>query len=300
VLLGVVAGLGRLYHDSEITAAQAGGMGQGVLYAAALAVVLPAATLSAWLAFADGPAAAREVVEMRMTALRTAATRGLAPGQFRALGSGTTLYFQRLAADGALESVFLQRDVPASGHRSAHLQVVLAERARYAVSADSSQYLVELEDGRTYEGVPGTGSWRFTSFRRQLLRLPAPAATLPGKPRVDVIDTARLWSSSDARQRAELHWRIAWVLAVLVLGALAVPMARLTPRQGRHARIPWAVLLFGIYAGLLSAGRTMLERGDVPQVLALWWVHALAIALCVAMMKLPALVGRLWWRPAAR
>src|SRR5690606_23133312 len=77
VLLGVVLGLGRLYHDSEVTAALSGGMGTGVLYAAAGAVVLPAAALAAWVAFIDGPDAARDAVQLRQEALRTAVTRGL-------------------------------------------------------------------------------------------------------------------------------------------------------------------------------------------------------------------------------
>jgi lipopolysaccharide export system permease protein len=99
--------------------------------------------------------------------------------------------------------------------------------------------------------------------------------------------------------QGELHWRIAWVLDVIVLGMLAAPLARLRPRQGRHARVLWAVLLFAVYAGLLTAGRTMLERGAVPQSLGLWWVHAVAMLLAIAMLQLPRLRAALWRRMQA-
>ena len=287
VVLGVVLGLGRLYHDSEISAAHAGGIGLRTLFGAAAAVTLGVAALAAWMALVEGPAAARRVVELRRDALRTAVTRGLAPGQFRSLGHATTLYFRSTAADGALLDVFLQRDLPEWQGGNRRMQVVLAARARYAVSADSSFYSIDLEDGRSYEGAPGDGGWRITRFGSQSIRVPTPQATLPGRPRLDMLPTGELLRSSSSIWRAELHWRIGWVLNVLVLGMLAVPLARLRPGQGRHARLPWAVLLFAMYAGLLTTGRLMLERGDVPEMLGLWWVHAVVIACAVAGLRMP-------------
>ena len=51
--------------------------------------------LAAWIGFVDGPGAARKLAQMRTEALRTAMSRGLAPGQFRALGSGRHAEFPR-------------------------------------------------------------------------------------------------------------------------------------------------------------------------------------------------------------
>lgn len=278
VLLGTVMGLGRMYHDSEIAAAQACGVGDAVLFGAAATVTLAAAALAAWIAFFDGPAAARQIVDLRVNALRTAVTRALAPGTFRSIGEGTTLYFRAQEADGSLRDVFVQRQLPIAQGRPVRMQIVLARTARYALSADERYYLIDLGSGRNYEGRPGAGDWRITEFARQQIRIPAPQVVLPGRSRVDVLSNRELLAASDARRRGEWHWRLAWVLDVLVLGLLAVPLARLRPRQGRHARLPWAVLLFAAYAGLLSAGRTMYERGDVPVWLGLWWVHALVLA----------------------
>ena len=41
--------------------------------------------------------------------MRTAVTRGLAPGQFRSLGSGAMLTFGSQDPDGTLRDVFVQR-----------------------------------------------------------------------------------------------------------------------------------------------------------------------------------------------
>jgi lipopolysaccharide export system permease protein len=287
VLLGTTLGLGRLYHDSEITAAQACGVGVRTLYAAAAVVTVLVAALGAWIGFVDGPGASRKLAQMRTEALRTVMTRGLAPGQFRAMGGGATLYFRELEADGTLRAVFVQRDLASAADGRERMQVVLADRARYSISSDSDFYRIDLEDGESHEGTPGAADWRVMQFRRQTIRIPTPEARLPGRPRVDALSVAELRASEDPRFSAELHWRAGWVLTTLVLGTLAVPLARLRPRQGRHGRVVWAVLLFAVYAGLLSAGRTMLERGDTPAGLGLWWAHAVAVSLAASLLLWP-------------
>jgi lipopolysaccharide export system permease protein len=289
VLLGTTVGLGRLYHDSEITAAQACGMGNRPLYLAAGVVIALAAMLAAWIGFVDGPVAARKLAQMRTEALRTAMTRGLAPGQFRSLGSGVTLNFRAQDADGTLREVFVERDLTPAADGRERVQVVLAASARYGFAQASGHYVIELADGESHEGTPGAGDWRITRFSRQTLRIPVPEASLPGRPRVDALTLRELRASPDPRFHAEVHWRIAWVLITVLLGLLAVPLARLRPRQGRHARVVWAVLLFAVYAGLLSAGRTMLERGETPRLLGLWWSHAAALLLAALLLLLPRL-----------
>jgi len=58
---------------------------------------------------------------------------------------------------------------------------------------------------------------------------------------------------------------------------LAVPLARLRPRQGRFGKIGVAILVYFLYSEGLSAARTWLEGGVVPSFVGLWWVHAIAL-----------------------
>ena len=67
-----------------------------------------------------------------------------------------------------------------------------------------------------------------------------------------------------------------------MLMVLAVPLARLRPRQGRFGRIGIAILVYFLYSQLLAAARTWVESGVVPEFVGIWWVHA--IALCVGLV----------------
>jgi lipopolysaccharide export system permease protein len=295
LLIGILLALGRLYHDSELAAAQACGLGRRQIYGPAVLVAVLAAGVCAWIAFTAGPSAAKRTYEIRTEAMRTALTRGLAAGQFRSLGSGAVLYFRERDEQGLLHEVFFQRPVKTGGERNAppagSVEVMLADRASYSLSADGSLYTVILYDGHRHEGVPGQGSWRTLRFAQLTVPLPVPTTTTY-RGRADMLTTSQLMADPTPRNLGELHWRIATVCITLLLGVLAVPLSRLRPRQGRYARVGWGVLLYAIYANLLIAGRTLLEQGRVPSWIGLWWVHAVIVVLALAMLWLPKWIHR--------
>ena len=70
LLLGIVLAFGRLYHDSEMTAAQACGVGVARVAGAVWLLALPVTALIAWLNFDLSPRAAAAEADMRSEALR--------------------------------------------------------------------------------------------------------------------------------------------------------------------------------------------------------------------------------------
>jgi lipopolysaccharide export system permease protein len=292
LLLGILLALGRLYHDSELAAAQACGIGRAHLYGPAMLVAGLAAATCAFLAFQAGPEAARRIHEIRSDAIRTAVTRGLESGKFRSLGSGAVLHFREREGD-QLRDVFFQRPIRTerAHQRAGTLEIVVAKRATYSISADGSLYTVVLNDGVRHEGVPGLGEWRTLTFAELVVPIPAPEITT-SRSRVDILRTSDLVSDPTRENLAELHWRISTVVTTLLVGLLAVPLAQLRPRQGRYARVGWGVLLYAVYANLLIAGRTLLEQGRTPEWLGLWWVHALIAALVLLLLYAPKVVHR--------
>ncbi len=82
----------------------------------------------------------------------------------------------------------------------------------------------------------------------------------------------------------------------LVLAVLAVPLARLRPRQGRYARIWIAILIFLLYSQLISVGKVWIARGHAPPYLGLWWTHAVVIVTALAVILGPAFITRIRYR----
>lgn len=290
LLLGVVLAFGRLYHDSEMAAALACGAGPANVYlpVALLAALLTAAL--AWLTLVLAPAATVRALSLRNEALRAGQFAPIAPGKFRSFGGGNAVvYAQQVNADGTLGNVFVERN------RGPVVEVALAQRARREVTPDGLTHILTLYDGERFEGIPGSAQFRILRFAEHVVPVRVPQSgdvvtALEARP------TAELIGSRALPERAELQWRIAMPLTCMVLALLAVPLARLKPRQGRYARVWLAVVIYFVYLNLVSAGKVWIGRGTVPVGLGLWWTHAAAALLALAIIVGPGLMNRLRYR----
>jgi lipopolysaccharide export system permease protein len=275
LLLAIVLAFGRLYHESEMSAVHACGVGVMRLYVPVLSLTVLLAIVLAWLSLVLAPRAAERVQELRGAALRDAQFGNLEPGRFRTVGgTGVVFYAAAVERDGTLRDVFVKRN---EGNR---IEIAVAERARHLVSQDGLLHTLILEQGRRYEGVPGSRAFRITEFDEHGIPVRLPEAAR-GSSGVELKSTSALLASSKLDDRAELQWRFSIPLMAFVLTLLAVPLARLRPRQGRYARIGIAILLYFVYSNLLAAAKVWVARGVVPEALGLWWVHAALVALAL-------------------
>ena len=104
-------------------------------------------------------------------------------------------------------------------------------------------------------------------------------------------ETGELVGSPDPEDQAELHWRIAAPLSVLLLALLAVPLAHTSPRAGRYGKLVLGILAYLVYSNLLALGQAWVAKGYVPSAVGLWWVHGLA-----AVAAFWLIAQRLGWR----
>lgn len=298
--LAIMLGLGRLYHESEMAAIQACGVGPAGLFRPIALLGVAIAALLIWLSFWAIPDATARAQEIRTQALREAQFGLLEAGKFRTFGGGNVVFYaERVDENGMLHNVnvFVDRaaiernaaPAPASspapadrapvGDGADQLEVWVAARAEQRGAGQEEQTFV-LYDGERYEGSPGAGEFRIVEFEEG--GIPIHLGEIGSRVRKpEMRTTAELLRSSDPADRAELQWRISTPVLAMVLMLLAVPLARLRPRQGRFGRIGIAILVYFIYSQLLAAARTWVESDVVPRFAGLWWVHA--IALCLAL-----------------
>ena len=90
LLLGVVLALGRLYHDSEMTAVFACGVGPARLYGPITVLAVLVAAAVGWLTLFVSPQASGKTITLRSEALRAGQFAPVAPGTYYILGWSTT------------------------------------------------------------------------------------------------------------------------------------------------------------------------------------------------------------------
>ncbi|MGO9931505.1 MAG: LPS export ABC transporter permease LptF [Steroidobacteraceae bacterium] len=275
LLLAVVLTLGRMYHDSEMAALQACGFGPTRLLVPLLCFAALIAVGLSWLSFFQVPRADGQAQLLRQSAIKEARFGQLDAGRFRAFSGGDAVFYaERVDQDGVLHNVFVQRE------SAGQVAVALADTATYSKASAGGTHLVTLFNGLRYEGVPGQEDFRVIEFREHGIPVATPE-DVRGPEDPDTKPTRALLGSHEPSDIAQLQFRASTPLMALVLTLVAVPLSKLRPRQGRYARVGFAIVLYFVYSNLLSASKVWLEKSDLPPVIGVWWVHAAALALGV-------------------
>ena len=207
--------LGRLYHESEMTAIGACGVGTVRIYRPILLLTVVVAAGLALLTFRVVPESEVRAQAIRIEALRVAQFGALEPGRFRSFAGGDAVFYaERVDRSGQLFGVFVQR------RTAERLEIAIAERAEQRGAGQMEQEFI-LYDGHRYEGVPGSREWRVVEFREHGIPVRLPELK-SGKGKAERKPTRELLASSSGPDRAELAWRIAVPIMALVLSVLAI------------------------------------------------------------------------------
>jgi lipopolysaccharide export system permease protein len=274
LLLAIVLALGRLYHDSEMTALQGCGFAPTRMLLPLSCFAVMIAVGLAWLSFVQVPRADQQAQLLRQSAVKEAQFGQLDAGRFRSFMSGggdAVFYAERVDTEGVLHNVFVRRET------EGRVEVALADTATYSKAASNGMHFVTLFNGRRYEGVPGESDFRVIEFREHGIPIATPEDKMGTEQDPDTRPTRELLGSSAPEDIAQLQFRASSPIMALILTVLAVPMSRLRPRQGRYARVGYAIVVYMVYANLLSASKVWVEKGQLPPAIGVWWVHVLLL-----------------------
>jgi len=289
LFLGILLAYGRLYLESEMTVLSATGMSQRRLLVYSLAPAALVAVVVGWLSLGLAPQGIAEVDRILNQQDSLTEFDTLVPGRFQTLRGGSRVtYTRELSADRSeLGGVFIsETNVSRQTGKESGLSVLVAESGRQEVQPDGSRYLI-LENGYRYDGSPGQADYRAIQYDTYGVLLPKPEVSMELSER-EALPTRELLGSDNIRHRTELQWRFSLPLLVFVVTVLAVPLAKVNPRQGRFLKLLPAILLYMTYLALLIAVRGALDKGRIPMALGLWWVHGLFLAIGLLM---------LYWEP---
>jgi lipopolysaccharide export system permease protein len=286
ILVGVLLAYGRLWRDSEMAVLQSSGLDLGGLMRPLLLFALPMMVLLGLISFWLGPAADRVSQTLMQEASRSLIVAGLEPGRFVDLpGRDGVIYVGEMSNDGTrFKRMFIESERPESdkGKQSGktRMDVITATHGFLYHDADGVGRYMALQDGFRVEGRLGEDDFRLMRFVRNDIKLPDSdnddneTATKRSAP-----TGVLLREGSDLVARAELHWRLAAPLSVVVLILLALPLSRSSPREPRYARLLLALLVWLIYYNGLLLGRSWIGSGKLAPAFGLWWVYVPAIAI---------------------
>ncbi|MGF1613792.1 MAG: LPS export ABC transporter permease LptF [Gammaproteobacteria bacterium] len=289
--LATLLAFGRLYRDSEMVAMLASGVGPLTLLKTVLGVAAAVAVIATVVSLYVAPQAESQLHQLREQTKGQSGAALIHPGRFKEFNYGAQVLYVQEATHRSQDV----RGVFARLRWEAGEDIVVAERAYQHVDEVTGNAFIVLVNGHRYQGTPGEGNYVVTRFGRYGVRID-PSHEEQGHPRVQALPSQALLEFHDVNQILELARRLSLPVSVLVLGALAVPLAHTTPRRGRFAKLLPATLIYFIYFNLLSIVENLVLHGRLPVSIGVWVVHGMVTLVAVALLVYRSSASRWLWR----
>ena len=190
-------------------------------------------------------------------------------------------YTESLSDDGELRNVFINEYKVSNAHGPKDVVTIVAERGENVVDETGNRFIL-LKNGMRYSGVPGSADYQviqYEEYGQLVAKAKAPAMNR----RRAAIPTMELFGMETLTHVSELHWRVSIILMIPVIAVMAIPLSRVSPRQGRFTRLVPGLILCFLYVICLSAGRAAIEKAQLPKEPGLWWIHGIFIALVISL-----------------
>lgn len=280
LFFGIVDGLGRMYRNSELVVFYTSGWSEVRAAASICKLAVPVAILVGILSLFVRPLAYEASYALEAESAASLEPENLVPGRFYPIGdSNFTLSIGGLQGE-VMRDVFLQ------GEAGDGSQVIRAKEGRLVEVPGKdnagTEKRIRLTEGYAYRLGNGV-DYQYT-YEHLEMRLETPS------PEEDVRNrraksTEMLFWSDDPKEAAELQWRLSLPLTSLLLGILAVPLARSAPRQGRFRQMLLAILAYAVVFNLAIIAKSWVESGLIGAFPGLWWLHAVMLLALIVLFR---------------
>ncbi|MBA2690632.1 MAG: LPS export ABC transporter permease LptF [Burkholderiales bacterium] len=297
LFISVLMTLSRWYSDSEMIVWFSSGVGLMRWLRPVLYIALPVALIIAVLSMGLSPWALRQSAEYQRQLDSRDDVSLLAPGVFRESKYADRVFFIDAVStdEEVVNNIFVQST------QQQRLGVMVAKQGVQKIEKNGDKFLL-LENGRRYDGTPGSREYKVMNFERYALRIEPYEAKME-VPSAKSLATPVLLRQPSRENLAELHWRIGLPLSAVLLALIAIPLSFVNPRSGRSLNLVNALLIYMIYSSLLSTFQAWVVQGKLHPAVGLWPVHVgVLILLFVLFLKRHTVngFGGLWpWRRRA-
>jgi lipopolysaccharide export system permease protein len=280
--LATLIALGRMYADQEVTVMSSCGIGQPFLMRQVAGLAVLVALFTGSLALYFNPWAEANYLNLKQEIHRLANVAGIVPGRFKEFNHGQAfLFVEKVSSeDKRLENIFVIHGRPHEPKKT----LLSAAYGQLRDDPESGALYMELEQGRRYEGTPGSAEMTMTEFSRYRIRIDLGGLSEDNRPTTAAMSTAALLQDHSRAARAELHLRFAAPISVLLLLPLAVLLSYATPRQGRYAKVLIAVLIYFTYANIIQVSHKWIKNEQLSPLIGMWPMHAALLALIVFLL----------------
>jgi lipopolysaccharide export system permease protein len=273
LFIAVLLVFGRLYVDNEMAVLAASGVSRWQLAGMALPIVALIMAVIAANSLYFTPTGNYKSEALFAAQAKRNTFDMIRPGEFQQV-NGRMLYARAMTPDQTRLLDVMMYEERRSPDQPPQPALVMADSARRYTDPETGVAYIELLRGDRYEmqtDSPAYSRLHFDTYRMQVRdkdsvgeitrarTLPTPALYLKQR-------------EGDRLAEGEWLWRLSMPLLAPIAALLALPLARVNPRQGRFLKLFPAILLYISYVVLIASARNGVEKGKLGGG-AVWGVH---------------------------
>lgn len=277
LFVAVLMTLSRGYRDSEMIVWFSSGVSLTAWIRPVIVFAAPLVLVIAILSFFLTPWALQSSEQYRNRLQQQEDISRASPGRFIESPRADRVYFFE-GAEGDAREV---QNVFVNSLQNNKLGVMMSKRGYQETHANGDRFLV-LQNGRRYEGTPGTPEYKVMDFERYSVRIESPEVQ-DVQASTRALSTLALIETPTAGHQGELLWRIGLPLAAFNLALLAIPLSFVNPRAGRSLNLLLALLTFYVYLTLISVTSSWVTQGRLRFEIGWWVVHCAMLVVLLAM-----------------
>jgi len=290
LFLGILLSYGRMYLENEMVVLQACGVSQKRLVALSM---IPAIALSAtigFLTFYVVPWGAKKAYDVVLEQERRSGLEVLSPRRFHSSNEGRTVtYAEDIdSKKSEMKNLFIVNYERTPGTKDyGKVVLIRASKGEYHIDDAGHRFLI-MKDGERFEVDPGSHDFTRFHYKEYTLKLKERLVSAR-ELGIDDQPTSALLASDRPEAKVELEWRFSLMLMVPVVVWMAVPLSRVSPRQGRYLKMLPAILLYMLYLASLLMSKGAVEKDRMTLSFSLMWVHVPFILIAVGLNLWPNL-----------
>jgi lipopolysaccharide export system permease protein len=272
LFVAILLTLSRAYRDSEMAIWFSAGISIVAWVRPVMRFALPLIVAVAALSLFLSPWALMKSAQFRQHMDQRNDVSKVSPGAFNESSSADRVFFVE-GGGGDQKQV---RNVFISSVQEGHLGVVAAAQGHTETAPNGDRFMV-LEQGRRYEGTPGTAAYRVMDFQRYAVRIEAAEAHQVEQTQKE-LPLLALVRDPTPLNLSELLWRVGVPISAFNLALLAIPLSFVNPRAGRANNLIFALLTFVLYSNLISLSQAWVLQGRISFAIGVWLVHVVVFA----------------------
>ncbi len=287
VFTALLMTLTRCYRDSEMIIWLSSGVSLSRFMRPVLAFALPMTLVVALMSLVVSPWAIGKRAEYQSRLDSRDETSQITPGVFRESRQSDQVFF----VDAISESKDKVSNVFVQSVQDHKLGVIAANKGFVAVHPNGDRFIV-LQQGRRYEGEPGTADYSLIDFDEAELRVDQKGVS-SNAISVKSMNIGELFHNPTLDGWGEIHWRLGLPISLMVLAVFAIPLSYVNTRGGRSSNMIFALLTYMVYYNTMSIAQAWVVQGRLSP-----WVGLLPVHLLFLISGLLLLQRRQWlWSP---